>query len=105
MRYKDSIIAAVLIERERGATYKEIADKPIKDIMGKPYPIVKKSAKIDAIAPGFSIPTLAIYFVMCALSGFILGTTVKPKSALMAIAICIPPPIILMILFKSGGLL
>ncbi|MFK8059774.1 MAG: pyridoxal-phosphate dependent enzyme [Polaribacter sp.] len=29
---------------------KEIADKPIKDIMGKPYPIVKKSAKIDEIS-------------------------------------------------------
>ncbi len=29
---------------------KEIADKPIKEIMGKPYPIVKKSAKIDAIS-------------------------------------------------------
>ena len=29
---------------------KEIADKPIKEIMGKPYPIIKKSAKIDAIS-------------------------------------------------------
>ncbi|QOD61704.1 pyridoxal-phosphate dependent enzyme [Polaribacter haliotis] len=29
---------------------KNIADKPIKDIMGKPYPIVKKSAKLDAIS-------------------------------------------------------
>ncbi|QTD37506.1 pyridoxal-phosphate dependent enzyme [Polaribacter batillariae] len=29
---------------------KNIADKPIKEIMGKPYPIVKKSAKIDAIS-------------------------------------------------------
>ncbi|QTE22881.1 pyridoxal-phosphate dependent enzyme [Polaribacter cellanae] len=29
---------------------KNIADKPIKDIMGNPYPIVKKSAKLDAIS-------------------------------------------------------
>ena len=29
---------------------KNIADKPIKDIMGKPYPIVKKEAKLDAIS-------------------------------------------------------
>ena len=27
MRYKDSIITVILIERERGKTYKEIADK------------------------------------------------------------------------------
>jgi cystathionine beta-synthase len=29
---------------------KNIADKPIKDIMGKPYPIVKKSTKFEAIS-------------------------------------------------------
>ncbi len=29
---------------------KKIADKPIKDIMGKPYPIVKKSAKLEVIS-------------------------------------------------------
>ncbi|WP_439128055.1 pyridoxal-phosphate dependent enzyme [Polaribacter sp.] len=29
---------------------KNIADKPIKDIMGKSYPIVKKTAKLDAIS-------------------------------------------------------
>ena len=29
---------------------KEIAEKPIKDIMGKPYPIVKKSAKLEHIS-------------------------------------------------------
>ncbi|APG64797.1 cystathionine beta-synthase [Tenacibaculum todarodis] len=29
---------------------KNIADKPIKDIMGKPYPIVKKSAKLEEIS-------------------------------------------------------
>ncbi|QNM86614.1 pyridoxal-phosphate dependent enzyme [Polaribacter pectinis] len=29
---------------------KNIADKPIKDIMGKPYPIVKKSAKLEDIS-------------------------------------------------------
>ena len=29
---------------------KKIADKPIKDIMGKPYPIVKKSANLEAIS-------------------------------------------------------
>ena len=33
---------------------KKIADTPIKEIMGKPYPIVKKSAKIDAISKLFS---------------------------------------------------
>lgn len=27
MRYKDSIIEVILIERERGSTYKEISDK------------------------------------------------------------------------------
>ena len=29
---------------------KQIADKPIKDIMGKPYPIVKKTTKLEAIS-------------------------------------------------------
>ncbi|MGY0408606.1 MAG: pyridoxal-phosphate dependent enzyme [Polaribacter sp.] len=29
---------------------KNIADRPIKEIMGKPYPVVKKSAKIDVIS-------------------------------------------------------
>lgn len=29
---------------------KNIADKPIKDIMGKPYPVVKKIAKLDEIS-------------------------------------------------------
>ena len=29
---------------------KNIADKPIKDIMGKPYPVVKKTAKLDEIS-------------------------------------------------------
>ncbi|MCH3882691.1 MULTISPECIES: pyridoxal-phosphate dependent enzyme [Tenacibaculum] len=29
---------------------KNIADKPIKDIMGKPYPVVKKSAKLEEIS-------------------------------------------------------
>jgi cystathionine beta-synthase len=29
---------------------KNIADKPIKDIMGKPYPILKKSTKLEAIS-------------------------------------------------------
>ena len=29
---------------------KNIADKPIKDIMGKPYPVVKLTAKLDEIS-------------------------------------------------------
>ncbi|NVJ88661.1 MAG: pyridoxal-phosphate dependent enzyme [Flavobacteriaceae bacterium] len=29
---------------------KDIADKPIKEVMGKPYPIVKKSAKLEAVS-------------------------------------------------------
>jgi len=29
---------------------KNIAEKPIKEIMGKPYPIVKKSVKLDVVS-------------------------------------------------------
>lgn len=39
---------------------RNIANKPIKHIMGKPYPIVSKTAKLEAISKLISIENQAV---------------------------------------------